>query len=194
MIRRRQRRPPTTSIGRPVGPILTAAREEAAWAGHGYVGVEHLLIALARTDSGLLAEHAVTPASARLAVRQVVAAGDGDGPRWDAEALLGTLGIDLAQIRRQVEESFGPDAVHQLYSGPVGWNLRPRGPLCDPPMTPQLKRALHRALGRCWDASPSRLSDRLLLGALDADSAGLTSVLTRLGVEPGRLRAAVRLD
>ncbi|MFB9319092.1 Clp protease N-terminal domain-containing protein [Cryptosporangium minutisporangium] len=190
-----------TSASRPVTPILAATREEAARAGHGYVGVEHLLIALTPTPAAssgsaarILADHGVTPASARGAVRRVIAADDGDGPRWDPGALLGTLGIDLFEIRRQVEERFGPDAIHQLYTGPVGWNLRPRGPLCDPPMTPQLKRALNGALGRCWDVTPARLGERLLLAALDADSAGLTRVLHLLEVEPGSLRTAVAAE
>ncbi len=183
---------------RPIGPVLAAAREEAAQARHGYVGVEHLLIALTREQAGptarLLAAHGVTSARAREAVGLVVGSGRGDGPRWDAAALLATLGIDLDEIRRRVQARFGPDALHRLYTSEVGWNLRPRGPLCEPPPTPQLKRALDKTLGKCWDHGPPQLYEHLLLGALDTDSTGLNSVLTELGVAVPLLRAAATAE
>jgi hypothetical protein len=64
------------------------------------------------------------PAPARVWL--VVGSGRGDGPRFDPATLLATLGIDLEQIRRHVEAQFGPNAIHNLYASPVGWNLRPR--------------------------------------------------------------------
>ena len=73
----------------------------------------------------LLAEHGVTLDRARDAVWLVVGSGRGDGPRFDSATLLATLGIDLDQIRRQVERQFGPDAIHRLYASEAGWNLRP---------------------------------------------------------------------
>jgi hypothetical protein len=56
----------------------------------------------------------------------------------------------------------------------VGWNLRPRGPLCRPQMSPQFKHAVQLAAGRGWDRdkTPRQLKERLMLGALDVDSAG----------------------
>ncbi|MBL7490796.1 Clp protease N-terminal domain-containing protein [Frankia sp. AgB1.9] len=186
---------PRTYLARPIGPVLTAAREEAGQARHGYVGVEHLLIALTREQTGstsrLLAEHSVTYPRTRDAVWLVVGSGRGDGPRWDAGTLLATLGIDLDEIRRQVDARFGPDPIHRLYTSEVGWNLRPRGPLCEPPLTPQLKRTLDNTLGRCWDATPPQLHQRLLLATLDAQSTGLGRVLDELDVSLPLLRAAV---
>ena len=163
----------------PLGRILRAAQEEAEAARHGYFGVEHLLEVLARSHSRLLAEvladHGVTYERAQDAVRVVVGSGRGDGPAQDAAMLLGTLGIDLDEVRRRVQDGFGPNAIHDLYASPVGWNLRPRGPLCGPQMTPQLKHAVQNAVGRCWDRdkTPPQLEERLLLGALDVDSPGL---------------------
>jgi hypothetical protein len=144
--------------------------------------------------SQLLAEHGVTYSRARDAVWLVVSSGRGDGPRWDAGTLLATLGIDLEEIRNQVEARFGPNALHQLYTSEVGWNLRPRGPLCDPQLTPQLKRTLDKALGQCWDTAPPRMHEHLLLAALDAGSTGLGCVLGELGVSPPLLRAAVTAE
>ncbi|MGH9117661.1 MAG: Clp protease N-terminal domain-containing protein [Acidimicrobiales bacterium] len=181
----------------PLGWILRTAQEEAEAARHGYFGVEHLPVVLARGRSRfvaeVLADHGVIYERARDAVRVVVGSGRGDGPARDAATLLGTLGIDLGEVRRRVEARFGPNAIGELYASSVGWNLRPRGPLCGPQMSPQFKRAVHNAVGRCWDRdkiSP-QLEERLLLGALDVDSAGLRGVLAELDVSPPRLRESV---
>jgi ATP-dependent Clp protease ATP-binding subunit ClpA len=180
---------------RPIVAIMSAAREEATAARHGYVGLEHLLLALAGGDAGdlpaLLAEFEVTLPRARAAVRFVVSTGRGDGPRLDAAALLATLGIDLDAIRRQVDRRFGPNALHDLYSGPVGWNLRPRGPLCDVPLSPELTRTLTQVLGHCWDYAPPQLAERLLLAALGRPSPGLAAVLDTLAIDGSALRRAL---
>jgi len=112
-------------------------------------------------------------------------------PRRHDGDLLATLGIDLDQIRRHVEAQFGPNAIANLYASPVGWNLRPRGPLCDLGLSPQLKRTVDNALGRCWDTAPPQIHERLLLHTLDSDSDTLTAVLSELNTSVRQLRAAV---
>jgi hypothetical protein len=172
--------------------MLTAARAEAGLARHGYVGLEHLLVALtrpeARSTRSLLTAHGISTQRGRDAVRFVVGSGRGDGPSLDSASLLATLGIDLRQIHRQVQGQFGPDAIDRLYAGEVGWNLRPRGPLCDLGLSPQLKRAIDQALGRCWDSAPPQLLDRLLLSALDSDSRGLAAVFDELDIDVPAVR------
>jgi ATP-dependent Clp protease ATP-binding subunit ClpA len=186
----------TKEGGGPLGWVLRAAQEEAEAARHGYFGVEHLLAVLARGQSRfvveVLADHGVTYARAQHAIQVVVGSGRGDGPARDATMLLSTLGIDLDDVRRRVEARFGPNAIGELYTSPVGWKLR-SGPLCGPGMSPQLKHAVQNAVGRCWDRdkTPSQLEERLLLGALDVDSAGLRGVLTELDVAPLSLRQSV---
>jgi len=189
------RKSPRGSLrSRPIGPVLTSARDEAERARHGYIGLEHLLLVLAHPTAPathhLLSDHGITLDRARDAVWLVVDSGRGDGPRFDSTTLLATLGIDLDQIRRQVERQFGPDAIHRLYASEVGWNLRPRGPLCDLPIAPNLKKTLSDALGGCWDNAPPALHPRLLVAALDADSQGLTAVLDELGADRHELRRA----
>jgi Clp amino terminal domain, pathogenicity island component len=161
------------------GSMLVAARR-------GYAGCEVLAV----SNWLLRADHRVTLDRAREAVWLVVGSGRGDGPRFDSTTLLATLGIDLDQIRRQVERQFGPDAIHRLYASEVGWNLRPRGPLCDLPIAPNLKKALSDALGGCWDNAPPALHPRLLVAALDVDSQELTAVLDELGADRHELRRA----
>ena len=180
-------------VARPISAVLAVARDEAERVRHGYIGVEHLLLALAHPAAPtgrLLADHGIALDQARGAVWLVVGSGRGDGPRFDSATLLATLGIDLDQIRRQVERQFGPNAVHRLYASEVGWNLRPRGPLCELPLAPNLKKAISDALGGCWNNAPPGLHPRLLIAALDSDSRGLTAVLRELDVHPGELHAA----
>jgi hypothetical protein len=73
-------------------------------------------------------------------VALVVGSGRGDGPRWDAGALLATVGIDLGAVRRQVQERFGTDAIPRLCTREVGWNLWPRGPCGRPQLSHNSKR------------------------------------------------------
>jgi hypothetical protein len=191
----RRRPSPGPPSSRPIRPILAAARVEAELARHGYVGLEHLLISLTLPEvsetARLLVEHGLTTQRTRDAVWLVVGSGRGDGPRFDPATLLATLGIDLDQIRRHVEAQFGPNAIDDLYASPVGWNLRPRGPLCDLGLSPQLKRAVDNALGHCWDNAPPQIHERLLLHSLDSDSDALKAVLSELNTSIGQLRAAV---
>jgi ATP-dependent Clp protease ATP-binding subunit ClpA len=186
---------PGRPLSRPIGAVLTVARDEAERARHGYVGLEHLLLVLSHPSASatrhLLADRRVTLDRARDAVWLVVGSGRGDGPRFDSATLLATLGIDLDQIRRHVEAQFGPNAIDNLYASPVGWNLRPRGPLCDLRVSPQLKRAIDNALGHCWDTAPPQLHERLLLHTLDSDSPAVSAVLRELAAPIGPLRAAV---
>jgi ATP-dependent Clp protease ATP-binding subunit ClpA len=75
--------------------LLAAAREEADRARHGYVGCEHLLLALLTdkdpTARDILADHRISLPAARAAVAGVVSSGSGDGPRWSGADLLATL-------------------------------------------------------------------------------------------------------
>jgi Clp amino terminal domain, pathogenicity island component len=191
------RRRPTRSAMRvgPVAAVLFAARDEAEQARHGYIGVEHVLIALALPGApvtrGLLAEQDITLDRARAAVRLVLGSGRGDGPGHDAATLLATLGVDLDEIRREVRRQFGPDAIDRLSQSEIGKNLR-RGPLCGLPSAPALKKAVSTLLeGSGQRFSPTRLHERLLRAALEVNSPGLTAVLAELDVPAHRLRAVV---
>ena len=171
--------------------LMTSAREEADRARHGYVGCEHLLLALLTdkdpTARDILADRGISLPAARAAVANVISSGNGDGPRWNDADLLSTLGVDLPAIKRQMRADFGPHAIDELYRSPVGRRL-PRGPLCGPQMTAGLKKALFGA------ERPARLpgSGHALLSLLDAGSDGLGAVLVALGSSPAGLRLAAK--
>ena len=91
--------------------VLVDAQAAARRLGHGYIGTEHILLALLQGDgiaARVLGGLGITPA----AVEREVLAEVGRGPfgQRDAEA-LGAIGIDLEEVRRRVEASFGPGAL-----------------------------------------------------------------------------------
>jgi Clp amino terminal domain, pathogenicity island component len=123
--------------------VLDLAWEEADRFGHRYLGPEHLVLGMLR-DGGSGASRAleaqgVDVPGARAQLGRLVDWGLMPGPRPSDAELLGSLGIDLAAIRRSTEQAFGGTAV--------GWAEReatrarrggvgrvPRTPLRNPPM------------------------------------------------------------
>ena len=102
--------------------VVTLAQGEARALGHGYIGTEHLLLALIGEGDGVAAQALLAAGVAGEAVRTDVldilgegrsAAGPGPddlvGPA-DADALR-AIGIDVDSIRERIEESFGPGVL-----------------------------------------------------------------------------------
>ena len=126
----------------PVGRVVDLAREEAERFGHRYVGSEHLVLGLLR-DGGnraawVLRTHGVGLAAARAALGRLAEQGVVPGPRPSDAELLGTLGIDLEAIGRDLEQGFGVQALEhatreatRARRGGVG--RVPRTPLEGPP-------------------------------------------------------------
>ncbi len=91
------------------------ASEEAALAlGHDHIGTEHLLLGLAGTAGtagDLLREHGIEPGRAREeTIRLLTGKGiPATGGRSAGDA-LSSIGIDVAEIRRRADDSFGPGA------------------------------------------------------------------------------------
>jgi hypothetical protein len=119
--------------------VLHAAWDEATSLGESVVATEHLLIALADADTttaGLLAASGITASD----LRRTLLEDRQSRPVPDHEALLSTLGVDLAEIRRHAEQTFGADAV----AGAAARTRprRPRRPLrsyisCSRPLPPR---------------------------------------------------------
>jgi Clp amino terminal domain, pathogenicity island component len=123
--------------------VLDLARSEAERLGHRYLGPEHLVLGMLRDGDGgasrVLEAHGVHLAAAQAELRRLAARGVVPRPRPSDAELLGTIGIDLAAIRRSAEQAFGQRAL--------GWAVReatrarrggvgrvPRTPLRDPPL------------------------------------------------------------
>jgi len=97
--------------------VLPRALEQSARLGHGYLGSEHLLLAVAAADhpvGAILRAHGVTPQRVEQEIVRHVGVGAGAGllGGLDRDALA-AIGIDLDTVRARIESSFGPEALTQ---------------------------------------------------------------------------------
>ncbi|MFC8226466.1 Clp protease N-terminal domain-containing protein [Streptomyces sp. NPDC057287] len=160
---------------------VVASQDEAITLGHDFIGTEHLLLGLLAAEDGtaarVLREHDVGLERARqetvrvLEASGVVAAGG--QPARDA---LSSIGIDVAEIQRQADTSFGPGAFQF-----------PR-----PAYTPEARKALENTLGEAQALGRDRFgTEHILLGLLTVPEGHVLQVLAALQADPTGLREAV---
>jgi ATP-dependent Clp protease ATP-binding subunit ClpA len=152
--------------------IVTDAEVEARALGSPAVGAEHLLVATLRRCPQL-PWSGLPPADA---VRRRLASSDPD-----AEALA-TIGISLADVRRAVEETFGPDA----------WDAPRQGRRL--PFSRDAKVALEYALREALDLHVRRIDHNVLLLGLIREEGPARRLLAELGVLVDAVRDRIRLE
>jgi ATP-dependent Clp protease ATP-binding subunit ClpA len=160
--------------------VVVHAQEIAREQHSATIGTEHLLLGLFAVPEGLAAA-----ILARLQVtRSDIQADLVRGGPFDAEALA-MLGIDLDEVRRQADETFGPGALERTRAvRPGGW--RP-GHL---PFEPASKKALELALREAVRLGHGFIgTEHLLLGLLHDGRA--RDVLVARGVGLDGTRALV---
>jgi len=147
--------------------VVVLAQEEARTQRHRWIGTEHLVIALAQEEG--LAGTALRDAGA------------------DA---LRTLGIDLADVRRSVEETFGAGALDD--QPPRKRRRRSSAPRGHIPFTRRSKTTLELALRETVHLRSSSIgAEHLLLGLIrEGHGVGLR-LLVDAGIEPRELRATI---
>jgi ATP-dependent Clp protease ATP-binding subunit ClpA len=152
---------------------VVLAQEECRQRGDQAIGTEHLLLALFRVPDNLavmvLEGFSVRRADveADLAARRTAPAADGAA---DADALA-ALGIDLDEVRRRVEEAFGPGALD-----------RTRTPPKRLPFAKETKKALELALREALALKHNYIgTEHILLGLLHGEG-GAHDVLVERGV------------
>ena len=194
----------------PAARVMKAAFSEAAMLGDDAICTEHVLLALATVDP--VTATLLTAAGGGTAdIRRVLAArGRLPNRRRDHQELLATLGIDLAEIRRRAEETFGEEAVTRAALRVR--RPRPRRPLwswiscrkplarrrCDSPLAgqplaliPRVKRLLERA---SHAARPRLATPCHLLLALVTGDEPACEILRALGVDLTALGSATRRE
>jgi ATP-dependent Clp protease ATP-binding subunit ClpA len=97
--------------------IVVRAQSEARQLDHGFIGCEHLLLALLAGDepaADVLREHELTPERVRAELIRMM----GAPPARPADLLnvldreaLAAIGIDLDVVRSRIEATFGPGAL-----------------------------------------------------------------------------------
>lgn len=163
--------------------VVVHAQEEATALGHEHVGTEHLLLALSALDAGVAGGVLRALRVDHDALRDEVIALLGPD-RLDADALA-TIGIDLDQVRRSVEASFGTGALSRRR----GCRRGARGGFR--PLTPRAKRALELALREALALGDRQIgSEHILLGLTADPASAAAAALRRVGAPPDSVRAA----
>jgi ATP-dependent Clp protease ATP-binding subunit ClpA len=208
--------------------VLDLAQEEAERCGHRYLGPEHVLLGLlAEGQSGaarVVRATGVDLVAARATLARLAGQGRVPTPRPSDAELLSSLGIDLDDVRRDTEQTFGVQAVGEATcrvtrrrwwrGAKVVWT-----PLCGPPFVAERALQLaseqahalghrevwpeHLLLGVLEDAQQpanqmkgSRRHRRIIahVGLLDGYRGAAGPLLRSLGVDLDQLREAVTVE
>lgn len=159
---------------------VVAAQDAALSMGHDFIGTGHLLLGLTQTAGPAgeaLHEHRVELRQARNKTTQALAeagiAATGDQPAKDA---LASIGIDVAEIQRRADDTFGPG----VFRFP-----RPR-------FTPRATRTLQLGLREATALGHQDIdTGHLLLGLLAEGDGVACKVLHELDVDAEALRETV---
>ena len=189
--------------------VVVRSQEHARRLGHHWVGCEHLLVAAAESSTptgALLCERGVRPEALEKAIGAVL--GPEPGPANDDDdddkVVLATLGIDLDEVCRAVEASFGPGALEltRTCRPRRGWHRvrRQRHAAGGPgppwrPFTPKAKRALELALREALRLEHDHVGvEHIALALLGREDTAAWKVLLHVGATPGDLRRAIERE
>jgi ATP-dependent Clp protease ATP-binding subunit ClpA len=176
--------------------VLVDAQRHARRLGHNYLGCEHLLLAVAISESeagtvlrslGAMPEAVEASALRRLGTPAGVI---------DPDALA-AIGIDLENVRQRIEAVFGPNALNRSPRRAAprrrGWRRRRScGPDSPLPFTPRAKRSLELSLREALARGDGHIGVEHLTLALSAMKDGLAPrILADLGVPSEQVRADV---
>jgi ATP-dependent Clp protease ATP-binding subunit ClpA len=159
---------------------VTASQDAALALGHDFIGTEHLLLGListAGTAGEVLREQGIELSQAREeTVRLLEEAGVAATGGQEVKNALSSLGIDVAEIQRRADSTFGPGAFRF-----------PR-----PAFTPRAKKALELTLCEAQALGHQHIdTEHVLLGLLAEGEGTAIQVLTALDVETSALRQAL---
>jgi ATP-dependent Clp protease ATP-binding subunit ClpA len=176
----------------PARSVVVLAQEEARELRHGYIGTEHLLLGLLREGSGpgprALARLGIAHDDVRADVLRIVGTPDDRD-----EELLETLGIDLDEIRRRVEDTFGPGALDRARrrrgKGRCEDSALPGGRI---PFTPRAKKVLELSVREAERLHHGYIGTEHILLGLSREGQGLAAKVLEARGAPGEaVRAAV---
>jgi ATP-dependent Clp protease ATP-binding subunit ClpA len=153
--------------------VVLLAQDEATALEADRIGAEHLLLGLAG-EQGAAARVLEPLGLGHAALRAELERTGG----LDADALA-SIGIDLDEVRRRVEESFGP--------GALGGHRKGRRPF-----SPEAKKALELALREAIALGDNHIgSEHILLGVMRDPGEPVAGLLRRRDQTPEAVRAAV---
>lgn len=177
----------------PAREVVVEAQAQAWRLGHNYIGCEHLLLAVAASDTAagdVLRGLSATPDAIESTALRLLG---GPRPALDSEALA-VFGIDLAAVRDRVETVFGPGALNRAPRRRDRWRLR----RCDTgpfgghiPFTVRAKKCLQIA-GESSDRGGRQVGEEHIALALTSMTDGLAPrVLAELGIAATQAHSAI---
>jgi ATP-dependent Clp protease ATP-binding subunit ClpA len=171
---RRQR--PKARTFRPAERFLCAGAEQARRVHAGFVGTEHLLLAILEEQDGAANRLLELLGVDRAQVAAALECWLVPSPRQIDPDALASLGIDFDAVRDRLEQSFGSGALERTRSACLG-------------VAPRAKVALAFAVDYAGQANPVT-SEHILLGILSVPESLAASVLATLGVTHGTAAAS----
>jgi ATP-dependent Clp protease ATP-binding subunit ClpA len=178
------------------------AQEEARLLRHDYIGTEHVLLGILREGTGVgarvLDRLGIDLAAVRADVVRIVGEGPSHGYVMDADALQ-AIGIDVEEIRRRIEEAFGPGALDRTVPSRRRRRRAGRcGPISDRtvtghlPFTPRAKKVLELSLREALALRHGYIgTEHLLLGLVREGEGIAATILADRGATPQRVRSLV---
>ncbi len=165
--------------------FLLAGAEQSRTLGHEYVGTEHVLLALTEDLSTAaaraLAGLGLTGGAVRRDLEHIIGTCAAPERRAIDPDALATLGIDLDEVTRRIEETFGPGALQRIRSDAP----EPLSRTCGR-VAPRLKRALELAVTEAGD-DPVR-SEHMLVSLAAVEDCVAARILARYGATAKTLR------
>ena len=188
----------------PARRAVVDAQEQARDLRHGYIGTEHLLLALLREPSSVARRALDRLGVERDAVRSDVVRLVGEGPpmglgEQDAEVLR-SIGIDLDEVRRRLEEAFGAGALERRDRVRHGRRRKGR---CETvaghvpftghiPFTPRAKKVLELSLREARQLGHGYIgTEHILLGLVREREGMAARILAQRGASDQRVRNVV---
>ncbi len=172
------------------------AQEEARSLGHGFIGTEHLLLGVAGQPAGVgarvLARFALDAQTVRTEVVRIVGRGRFDVRDEDA---LRAIGIDLDEVRRAVENAFGPGALDRPSAPRNRRRCAEAGIAGHVPFSARAKKCLELALRSAVAMKHNYIGTEHILLGLAAEREGVAArILQSRGIGATELRAAIEDD
>lgn len=172
----------------PARETVVRARAEAIAMRHGFIGTEHLLLALLDERTGRAAEvlraAGVTAPGVRAAIHRHTDPSAVLGES-DADALR-AIGIDLDAVRDAVEQTFGEGALRPSLPGRKG--LFGKGSPVSR-LTKRGRKVLELALRESIHARSREITpEHILLGIIREEQGLAALILTKSGVDLAALR------
>jgi ATP-dependent Clp protease ATP-binding subunit ClpA len=177
--------------------VLVDAQHHARRLGHNYVGCEHLLLAVACSDSDagtVLRSLGASPQAVEGSARRRLGGASGV---LDGEALA-AIGIDLEHVQQRIEAAFGPNALDRRRPALRRRGLWRRRRSCHPAspqglrFTPRAKKSLELSFHEALTRGDDHVGIEHLTLALASMKDGLAPrILADLGVPPAQVRADI---